>query len=126
MCFACLTKIFKYQDIYANIYLRVQPEFKLKNGDIFFMIQAKLTETGIKYFNEFLNNRKARQEKILNAKIDTISKSIDITQDIIEADILDFGDTHNYYKSWAVTDNPRYDMPLLLIKDKDYIIYETD
>lgn len=90
------------------------------------MIKAKLTETGLKYFKEFLNNRKARQEKILNAKIDTITKSIDITQDIIEADILDFGDTNNYYKSWAVTDNPRYDMPLLLIKDKDYIIYETD
>ena len=83
------------------------------------MLKAKLTEKGLKYVNEFLNNRKARHEK---------TKSIDITQDIIEADIIDFSKTHNnyYYKDWAVSDNPRYDMPLLLIKNKDYIIYETD
>lgn len=92
------------------------------------MIKVRLTEKGLKYFNEFLNNRKARQEKILNTKVDTITKSINITQDIIENDILDFSKTHNnyYYKDWAVSDNPRYDMPLLLIKNKDYIIYETE
>ena len=37
------------------------------------MLKAKLTEKGLKYVNEFLNNRKARQEKILNAKVDTIT-----------------------------------------------------
>ena len=57
------------------------------------MLKAKLTKKGLKYVNEFLNNRKARQEKILNAKVDTITKSIDITQDIIEADIIDFSKT---------------------------------
>ena len=90
------------------------------------MIKAKLTDKGIKAFDKFIDMRKQRQEKILNSGFDTMLEPLNITQADIECDILEFGDDEGYYNSWAVTDNPKYDIPLLLIKDKDYIIYETD
>lgn len=87
-------------------------------------MKAKLTENGIKVFNDFLKRRQERQEKILKSGVDTLTEPIDITQEDIECDIITFGDKDGYYNRWFVTDDPRYDMPLFLEKDKDYLIYE--
>lgn len=87
-------------------------------------MKAQLTENGIKVFNDFLKRRQERQEKILKSGVDTLTEPIDITQDDIECDIVTFGDEDGYYNSWFVTDNPRYDMPLFLEKDKDYTLHE--
>ena len=84
----------------------------------------KLTEKGLKTINSFINEIEAKRKGILDAGLDTVELTPIPTIEDIVCDIECFVDEEeDYYNSWGVTDDTKYDMQINLKRDTDFYIH---
>ena len=88
----------------------------------------RLTEQGKQECERYITELKAKQKEILDAGIDTITKTVLPSVENIEEDMQDEVSDNSYIRSWGVTDHYEADCPIMLEKGKDFtlIIPEND
>lgn len=85
----------------------------------------KLTEQGIKEYERFIAECKAKRKEIIDARLDTIDDTILPTIEDIECDIeWSIDEDGDYYNCWGVTDNYSSDNPICLKLGVDFIEVE--
>ena len=84
----------------------------------------KLTEKGLNTINSFIKDIETKRMDILDAGLDTVELTPIPTIEDIVCDIECFVDEEgDYYNSWGVTDDTKYDMQISLKRDTDFCIY---
>ena len=87
----------------------------------------KLTESGLKKANSFISECRAKRKEILDAGKDSANDTNLPTIEDIESDIWNVSFDglkeldEDYYNCWGVTDNYSSDLPLHLVRGKDFV-----
>lgn len=86
----------------------------------------KLTDSGLRKVNFFINECEAKRKEILDARLDTADDTIIPTVGDILSDIeFALDEEGNYYNAWGVTDNYNSDNALYLNFGEDFILREN-